>query len=159
MSIFETIGEWIMESFFHGLLFDGVSGIYNRLTGKKRVIHAYRTEQKKFIKFSVANKFLLTKEKDLNHLKEKLTDGLDALNEKLVANNFQFIAVGDETIVQPPASISFYSFHFLVQWLTEYKIKTLGVVETARTVYTTYNDPNSENLIDKRTRERSSSFH
>jgi hypothetical protein len=83
----------------------------------------------------------------MDHLRCKLTEGLELMNEKLKSHNFQFVALGDKTIIQPPTSISFYSFHFLVQSFDEYKIRTIGVVETLRTTYTVYNDPNSENLI------------
>jgi hypothetical protein len=69
------------------------------------------------------------------------------MNEKLRTIDFQFTALGDKTVIQPPTSVSFYSFHFLVQWFAENKIKTVGVVETVRTIYTTYNDPYSEHLI------------
>ena len=95
----------------------------------------------------MAKKFLLTWGMDVDHLKDKLTDGLETMNEKLKAGDFKFTVLRDKTIIQPLSSISFYSFHFLVQWLTEHKIKTVGVVESARTIYTTYNDSNSENLI------------
>jgi hypothetical protein len=95
----------------------------------------------------VANKILLTWENDIAHLTDKLEEGLETMNEKLRTIDFQFTALGDKTVIQPPTSVSFYSFHFLVQWFAENKIKTVGVVETVRTIYTTYNDPYSEHLI------------
>jgi hypothetical protein len=147
MAIFEVIGEVIAQIFIESVFFSGPVKIYERLTGKSTRHNGYRTEQKKFIKFSVAKKFLLTWETDIDHLRSKLTEGLELMNEKLKSHNFQFVALGDKIIIQPPTSISFYSFHFLVQSFAEYKIRTIGVVETLRTTYTAYNDPNSENLI------------
>lgn len=147
MAVFEAIGEFFVTTIFEGLFYGIPVRIYEWITGKDTGVHGYRTEQKKFIKFSAAKKFLLNWEKDLDHLKHELTEGLELMNEKLKAQDFKFVTLGDKTIIQPPTSISFYSFHFLVQYLAEHKVKTLGVVETARTIYTTYNDPNSENLI------------
>jgi len=69
------------------------------------------------------------------------------MNENLDLNDFHFATTNQKTIIQPPTSISFYSFHFLIQWLTLNKIPTVGIVETGRTVYTAYNDSDSENLI------------
>jgi hypothetical protein len=146
--IAEVVGQIVVEAVFNIPVL-----IYEGVTGKKtRLINGYRTEQKKFVKFSVAKKFLLTWETDIEHLKSKMTDGLATMNEKLDVTNFQFIAIDQRTIIQPPTSISFYSFHFLVQSLTEEKIQTLGIVETVRTAYTTYNDPDSENLIGQTNR-------
>jgi len=147
MAIFEflaeVVGQIVVEAVFNIPVM-----IYEWLTGKRtNLINGYRTEQKKFIKFSAAKKFLMTWETDIEHLKYKVTDGLETMNEKLDVTDFQFKTIDQKTIIQPPTSISFYSFHFLVQCLTEDKIKTVGIVETARTAYTTYNDPDSENLI------------
>lgn len=143
MAGFEFIGEIILEVVFVRIPVK----IYEWITGKETGINGYRTEYKKFIKFSVAQKLILTWETDIEHVKHKLIDGMETINEKLDIADFQFTTFEQKTIIQPPSSISFYSFHFLVQWLTEYKIDTVGMVETPRTVYTTYNDPDSENLI------------
>ena len=143
MAGFEFFGGIILEVVFVRIPVK----LYEWITGKEIAINGYRTEYKKFIRFSGAQKLLLTWETDIEHLKDKLTDGLETINEKLNITDFRFTTFEQKTIVQPPSSISFYSFHFLVQWLTEYKINTVGMVETARTVYTTYNDPNSEHLI------------
>jgi hypothetical protein len=147
MPLFEAIGEFFATIIFEGLFYNVPVRIYEWITGKATGMHGYRTEYKKFIKFSAAEKFLLTWETDLDHLKHELTRRLELLKEELKTQDFKFVTVGHKTIIQPPTSISFYSFHFLVQSLAEHKVKTLGVVETARTIYTTYNDPNSENLI------------
>jgi hypothetical protein len=145
--IFEFIGEIVGQIFVETIFYSIPVRIYEWITGKDTGLNGYRAEQKKYIKFSVAKKFLLTWETDIEHLKYKMTDGLETMNEKLKVTDFQFKTLDQKTIIQPPTSISFYSFHFLVQWLTEYKINTVGVVEAVQTVYTTYNDPNSENLI------------
>jgi len=147
MTIFEVIGEIAGRIFIETIFYSGPVKIYEWLTGKEAVVNGYTTRQKKFIKFSAAKKLLITWTTDTVHLTETLGEGLETINEKLRAKDFQFTTLDDKVIIQPPASISFYSFHFLAQWLAEYKIKALGVVETARTVYTVYNDPNSENLI------------
>lgn len=147
MAIFEVLGEIIAQIFIESVFFSGPIKIFERLAGKSTGLNSYRTEQKKFIKFDIAKKFLVTWETDIEHLESKLTEGLELMNEKLKPCNFQFVAFGDKTIIQPPTSISFYSFHFLVQSFAENEIRAIGVVETMRTIYTTYNDPNSENLI------------
>lgn len=147
MPIFEALGEFIGQILFEGIFFNGPGRIYEWLTGKGPKINGYKTEYKKFIRFSSAKKLLLTWENDIDHLEVMLTVALKTMNEKLKTKDFQIETLGDKTIIQPPASISFYSFHFLVRCLTEQGVKTLGVVETTRTIYTTYNDPNSVNLI------------
>ena len=147
MIVFEAIGEFFGQIFIESVFYSIPVKIYEWVTGKKTKLNGYRTEQKKFIKFSVAKKFLLTRETDIEHLKYKMSDGLETMNEKIKVTDFQFKIMVQRTIIQPPTSISFYSFHFLVQWLTEEKINTIGIVETRRTAYTTYNDPGSENLI------------
>jgi hypothetical protein len=74
MLIFEAIGEIVGQIFFESVFFSGPVKIYEWLTGKQTGINGYRTEQKKFIKFSVANKILLTWENDIAHLTDKLED-------------------------------------------------------------------------------------
>jgi hypothetical protein len=155
MAVFEAIGELFVTIIFEGLFYSVPVRIYEWVTGKDTGLQDYRTELKKFIKFSVAKKCLLTWETDLDHLKHELTEGLELMNEKLMTQDFKFVTLGDKTIIQPPTSISFYSFHFLVQSLAEHKVKTLGVVETARTIYTTYNDPKfrKSNRTNRQTKE------
>jgi hypothetical protein len=144
----EVVGQIIVEAVFNIPVL-----IYERVTGKKtRLINGYRTERKKFVKFSVAKKFILTWETNIEYLKSKMTDGLETMNEKLDVTDFQFSTMDHRIIIYPPTWISFYAFHFLVQWLTDHNIKTIGVVETARTAYTIYNDPDSENLIGQTNR-------
>jgi hypothetical protein len=147
MPIFDSIGDLIGQTFLENIFTRGPVAIYEALTGKKRTTYTYKTERKQFIGFTSATKFILTWEKDIDHLKEKLNDGFDAENVRLSANNFQFIPLGNKTIIRPPESISFYMFHFLLQWFSAYKIQSVGIVETARASYTAYNDPNSEYII------------
>ena len=110
---FEFIGEIVGEIIFEGVFVRIPVKIYEWITGKNTGTNGYRTEYKKFIKFSVAHKFLLTWEIDIEHLKYKLADGLKTMNEKLEVADFQFMTIEQRTIVQPPTSISFYSFHLL----------------------------------------------
>ncbi len=147
MPVFEAIGEFIKEIFFEGIITTGPVAIYNAFRGKKTNVNTYKTEKKKFLDFRSASKVMITWEKDINHLKDKLNSGFDAENVRLSANSFQFKAFGNKTMVQPPVSMSFHMFHFLLQWLSEHKIQSVGIVETKRTSYTAYNDPNSENII------------
>jgi hypothetical protein len=143
MAIFEAIGEFVIRILLESALYSA----FDWVTGKNKGINGYRTQQKKFINFDVAKKFILTWEVNIEHLRGKLTEGLELLNEETDIKDFHFITIKQKTIIHPPASISFYSFYFLVQCLDNFKIETVGIVETARTSYATYNDPNSENLI------------
>ena len=147
MIIFEVIGEIVAQIFVETIFYSLPVRIYEWITGKDTGLNGYRTEQKKFIRFSSSKKFILTWETDVEHLKYKLEEALKTIDEKLDLTGFRFATIGQKTIIHPPASISFYSFHYLVQWLTTYKVNTIGIVETTRTVYTVYNDPDSENLI------------
>ena len=147
MPIFEAIGELVVNVFMETLIFRLPVRIYEWATGKDTGINGYRTEYKKFIKFDTAKKFLLTWEADAEHVKYKLTEGLEALDQKLDVAGFRFVTIDQRTVVYPPTPISFYSFHFLIEWLMEFKVETIGLVETTRSAYTAYNDPGSENLI------------
>src|SRR5262245_14199893 len=110
-----VLGEIVAGAFLEGLFKLPVK-IYEWITGKKTRRYSYRTEYKKFIKFSVATKFLLAWETDIENLKEKLVKALDATNENISITDFQFTPLSKKTVVQPPASISFSAFHFLVRW-------------------------------------------
>lgn len=154
MILFEIIGEIVGQVFVETIFYSIPVRIYEWITGKDTGLNGYRTEQKKFIRFSSSKKFILTWETDAEHLKYKLTEAFGTLEEKLDITHFQFTTTAQKIIIHPPPSISFYSFHYLVQWLTEFKINTVGIVETPRTVYTTYNDPDSENLIGETDKEK-----
>lgn len=141
----EMVGGILGEAIFHIPVV-----IYRWVTGKENsTIGGYQTDYKKFVKFDVAKKFLLIADLDIEHLKASVTNGLQTINEKLTADNFQFRAIDHRTIIQPPEIVSFYTFHFLIQWLADHKLETIGIVETTRLVYSVYNDPDSENLIGK----------
>lgn len=155
MPILEAIGEFVVEIFLESIFYSFPIKIYEWITGKNTGILGYRTEAKKFIKFEVAKKFYLSWETDVANLKGKLKEGLEESDAKQGVDEFQFTRVGEKTVIRPPTSISFYSFHFLVQWLTDRKIKTVGIVETSRTAYTTYSDPNSEYLIGQTSKGKS----
>lgn len=147
MPIFDFLGE-VAGQFIIEVVVSAPVKIYEWVTGKQiETGDSYRTEHKKFIKFSSAEKMLVIWETDVDDLKSKMTDGLRTINENSDVTAFLCRTIGERTIIQAPASLSFYSFHFLVQWLNEHKTKTIGLVETARTAYTTYNEPDSENLI------------
>ena len=75
MAIFEAMGEFIGTIIFEGALHSIPVKIYEWITGKDTGINGYRTEQKKFIKFILAKKFLMTWETDIEQLKSKMTDG------------------------------------------------------------------------------------
>lgn len=146
MLIFEIIGEIFGHIFLDAIIRIPVK-IYEWFTGKETgLFSGYKTEKKKFIKFNTAKKFILAWE-SIEQIKSKIAVGLDAIDEQFHIVNFEFKIIDQMTIVQPPASISFYSYHFLVQWLAENNGKSIGIVETTRTAYTTYYDPDSENLI------------
>lgn len=147
MTIFDIIGE-IAGQILVEAVFNIPIRIYKWVSGKQIApINGYRTERKKFIKFDVARKAFLVWENNIESLKKKVKYGLEAMNENVDVTAFEFLTIGQRTIIKPSASLSFYSFHFLVRWLAKDDTKTIGIVETARTAYTTYNDPNSENLI------------
>ena len=68
MVIFEVIGEVVGQIFVETIFYSIPGRIYEWITGRATGLNGYRTEQKKFIKFSVAKKFLLTWEIDTDHL-------------------------------------------------------------------------------------------
>ncbi|MEJ7646098.1 MAG: hypothetical protein WKF87_16000 [Chryseolinea sp.] len=149
MPIFEFIAEVVVRIVVDVVL-HAPFALYNWVIGKSdKLINGYRTERKQYIKFDAAKKFIMTWETDIELLKHKVRDVLELMNKKSDVSDFQFTILGERTVIKPPTSLSFYSFHFLVQSLTEEKIQTIGIVETGRTAYTTYNDPDSENLIGK----------
>ena len=144
MAILEAIGEVTIRILIEVIPAKIVRWVTGKDTG---FISGYRTEQKKPINFTLAKKFLLTWEDDIAHLKSNIAEGLETMNEQLDVDTFQFKPIDKRIVVEPPTLISFYAFHFLLQWLAGNKIKTIGVVESAGTTYTTYDDPDSENVI------------
>lgn len=145
--MFEVIGEIVAEGFFHLIIRIPIF-LFECVTGKS-TINGYRTEYKRYIKFEVARKHILVWDVPPNELSVKLKNALEATKEQHDLNEFHLSIAKDVTIVHPPNSISFYSFHFLVKLLGQHYLKAVGVAETTRTVYTTYNDPKSANLIGK----------
>lgn len=143
MAIFEIIGEVAGRIFLEALPMK----IQQWITDKEAELDGFKTEQKQFVKFDDAKVLLLIWETDMEQIKYKMTDRLRTMSEKLHVTDFQFKTIDGRTIIQPPTSISFYTFHFLVQWFTKHNIKTVGIVETDATTYTTYNDLDSEHLI------------
>jgi hypothetical protein len=154
MAILEAMGELIIEIFFESVILEIPAKIYRRVTGRNTESSDYNTEARKFIRFSAAKKFYLVWETDIENLEEKLGAGLNACRGKIKASDFQFTVVDKKTFVQPPPSISFHTFHFLVQWLEQYRYTTVAIVETPWTAYTAYCDPNSENLIGQTSRDK-----
>ena len=144
MALFDVIGEVVGRIFLEAIpakIAQGVGGNYSRRVAD------YRTDEKKYIQFDLAHKLLLTWGNDTGLLKSKLADGLKALNEDLDITAFQFTIMDEKTVVQPPKSVTFFTFHFLVRWLARRNIKTIGFVEAELTTYTTYSDPKSDALI------------
>lgn len=115
MVIFGIIGELAVRIFAEVLIFSLPVRIYEWITGKDTGIHGYRTEYKKFIKFNMASKCLLAWEADAEDVKYKLTEGLEALGQKLDVADFRFVTIDQRTVVYPRAPISFYSFLIFVK--------------------------------------------
>ncbi len=124
-----------------------VTTAYELISGNSALDGKYKTTRKKFLNFREAKKMILTWETNQQRLLDKVEEGLALMNETLTTKEFSLMEIHNKTMIQPPISISFHSFHFLVQFLNSEKTKSIGIVETTRTTYTVYNDPESENLI------------
>ena len=146
MAFFEVIGEFVASVILRGMVYRMPVRIYQWITGNADIVR-YRTEYKKFVKFSAAKKYVIVWQTDTEYLRNLLTELPGRSNDKIRVADFHFTGVRHMTIMQPPSSISFYLFHYLIQRLSDHKIKTVGLVETTHTAYTTYSDPDSENLI------------
>ena len=106
MVIFEIIGEVVTQIFLESIVC--IPGKIRRwIAGKDARFNGYSTEQKRFINFAVANKFLLTWEADIEHLRYRRAEGLETMNEKITVTDFRFKTIDERTIILPPMSISF----------------------------------------------------
>lgn len=74
MIVFEAIGEIFGQIFIESVFYSIPVKIYEWVTSKDTGLNGYRTEHKKFIKFNIAKKFLMTWESDIEHLKCKMAD-------------------------------------------------------------------------------------
>lgn len=148
MTVLELIGEFFIETF----VFEIPGRIYDFLRGRKSKINGYRTQFRRIVKFNTASKQMLLWGVEVNHAKDELGNALRILNESLSTRDFKFERVEGKLIIEPPPHISFYTFHFLIQWVSDAKIKSAGIVRTTRTAYIVYDDINSENLIGQTSR-------
>jgi hypothetical protein len=142
LGMIKFLGRGIKEELFIGFFL----ALFGLFTGKD-VNNEYKTKRKRFLIFSTTNKFLLTTGTDEGMVKIKVTEGIESLNGKLKIEEFRFLSTSDLTTTIPPKDISFHDFNYLVQWLTDGKVRSVGLVEGKRLTYTVYDDPNTENLI------------
>lgn len=133
----------IKEELFIGFFL----GLFGLIIGQD-LDNEYKTRKKKYLTFSKTNKYLITTGTDEGMVNIKISEALETTKEKLKINDFKFITTpASQTITIPPTNISFYDFNYLVQLMTDGRVKTVGLVENNRLAYTVYNDPNTENLI------------
>lgn len=150
-AVFVEIPMAILGALFHpltelALLLTGVIGVTGTILGKD-LNNVYRTKGKRFLTFARCKKFLLTTGTDEGMVKIKVVEFIEATNEKLRIDEFQFASKSEQTITIPPNNISFLEFNYLIQWLTDRKVKSVGLVESTRMAYAVYDDPETENLI------------
>ena len=132
----------VKEELFIGFFLD----LFGLIIGKD-INNEYKTKRRKYLTFSKCNKFLLTTGTDEGMVKTKIAEGIDSTNEKLKIEDFRFLNASGQTIVLPPADISFHDFNYLIQFLTDRPVRTVGLVENKRLAYTVYDDPETTNLI------------
>ncbi|MBL0740743.1 hypothetical protein [Chryseolinea lacunae] len=141
--IAETAAEVVVEVLFRIPVI-----LYRWITGKDgERINDYKTDRKRFIQFEGMKKRILVEERDIALVKSKISETLGELAESLVIDDFQFQTTDQGTIIHAPRSISFFTFHFLIQALGRRDIVAIGLVESTRFAYSAYNDPNSVNVI------------
>jgi hypothetical protein len=129
------------------LFFDFFVGVFEIFNGREGGDNKYKIQKKIFFDFANCHKLLFVKEKDESKVKNEMKEALSTLAEKYKSIDFTFTRIKNELVIEPTIDIQFYEFHFLVQWLTEAKMETIGFVESEEITYSVYSDPNSINLI------------
>jgi hypothetical protein len=129
-----------------GLLIGFFLDLFGLIAGTD-VNNEYKTKRKRYLTFNKCHKFLLTTGTDNEMVRTKVIEGIDSTNEKLKIEDFRFLNNAEQTITLPPADISFHDFNYLIQFLTDGPVKTVGLVENKRLAYTVYDDPDTTNLI------------
>jgi hypothetical protein len=109
----------------------------------------YGLGRKRYVNFGKSKKVGIIWETDGDKIKERIVEGLNAIHEKHDACDFQITSGTTLSVIKPPDSISFYAFHYMIQWLSEANLKSAGLVVSPRMAYSFYNDPDSENLIGR----------
>jgi hypothetical protein len=141
-----TIIKFVVHAIKRALFIDFLIEVVRILTGGDPV-GDYKTKKKEYIPFGRATKFIITTGTDEGMIKTKVGEGIEALDNTLKIESFQFIPNSDQTITIPPRTISFHDFHYLVQLLTEGRMNSVGLVESKGLSYSVYNDPGTTNLI------------
>jgi hypothetical protein len=137
---FIDIPVYIIKSVLHIDTALDIAGVFRG----KNLRHEIKTIRKRFLTFAKASKFLLINDTDEPFLRKKITEGLETTDEQITADAFRFIIVEQKTIVIPPSGISFNGFNYLVQWMSEFKLHVVGIVETKRIAYTVYKSNDEE---------------
>ncbi|WP_143165137.1 hypothetical protein [Chryseolinea serpens] len=109
----------------------------------------YGLGRKRYVNFGKSKKIGLIWETDGDKIKESIVEALASIHEKPDACDFQITTGPTLSVIKPPDSISFYTFHYVIQWLSEANLKSAGLVVSPRMAYSFYNDPDSENLIGR----------
>jgi hypothetical protein len=128
------------------LPFGFLIALFGLIIGKD-ISNEYRTRRRRYLTFSGCNKFLLTTGTDEQMVKTKIIEGIESIDAEVRIEEFEFSSGVEQTITIPPKNISFHDFNYLVQWLTDGKVRTVGLVENKRMTYTVYDDPDTTNLI------------
>lgn len=132
----------LKEAFFINFFLD----LFGPITGND-INNDYKTKRKRYLTFSKYSKFLLTTGTDTEMVKSKLLEGVDSTNLNCKFDDFRFLETSSQTITIPPSDISFHDFNYLVQLLTDGRVTTVGLIESKRTSFTVYDDPETTNLI------------
>ena len=109
----------------------------------------YGLGRKRYVNFGKSKKIGLIWETDGDKIKESIVEALASIQEKPDTCDFQITTGTTLSVIKPPDSISFYTFHYVIQWLSEANLKSAGLVVSSRMAYSFYNDPDSENLIGR----------
>jgi hypothetical protein len=107
----------------------------------------YKTRKKRYLTFSRCKKLMITTGTDEGMVKIKIAHALESTNQKLTTAEFKFHSNEERTVTIPPEKITFHDFNYLIQYLTDGRVRTIGVVESKRIVFTVHQDPDTTNLI------------
>jgi hypothetical protein len=122
-------------------------GLFEIFTGGEKGDTGYKIQKKVHFNFANCHKLLLVKGANESKVKNEIKEALSTIAEKSKSIDFTFTRLKSELVIKSTNNIPFYEFHFLVQWLTEAKMETIGLIESEEITYSVYSDPNSINLI------------
>ena len=107
----------------------------------------YKTESRKNFDFSKFNKYIFINTTNFDPIEKQLTEANETCQEVNI-QNYKLSFANEYSIIEVPSS-GFYSFNFLIQWLTEHfrNSEVYGFATNGRSKFFSFVDHSTENNL------------